>query len=367
LIGSNNLTELSGTASDNAGGSGIHKMFTLVLRPKSGGGYEYWGLNKETGRYEWSSIQRQTASLVTPVGGQSVTWSRTNGLPKGADLPPGTYYARARAYDAAGNNKYSTLNTFTVVSDTVSPVAAAVTSPAHNSSLSSLSAIEGTASDNEGGSGINRVFVKLWRSVDGANQWWGLNPSSGVYEWSTTERTLRADTVTPLNAINVTWSLNSNLPSGDNLPSGTYSVNARAYDVVGNNKYSATNTFTVTAPVSAPMMSSQSSEYTTTDSDVTLSSAVAQVGGSGEAVVGLTFSEVLDGDVAGEADHYSVSVNGQAVAVQSVLYDALTKTVTLSLPNGALATGDQVVVLWNELRDGQGRLLADGSKTLQAS
>jgi hypothetical protein len=56
-----------------------------------------------------------------------------------------------------------------------------------------------------------------------------------------------------------------------------------------------------------------------------------------------------------DAAVYQVLVNGKAVDVESVRYEASSRAVTLSLSEGLLQAGDEVVVSWSDLRDAQGR------------
>jgi hypothetical protein len=67
-----------------------------------------------------------------------------------------------------------------------------------------------------------------------------------------------------------------------------------------------------------------------------------------------------------DVNHYAVEVDGRAVLVQDAIYDGSSRTVTLGLEPGALKAGDQVVVLWSNLRDAQGRLLSDRVGPLRA-
>jgi hypothetical protein len=95
-------------------------------------------------------------------------------------------------------------------------------------------------------------------------------------------------------------------------------------------------------------------------SPVRLSSASVR---TDSAQVYLTFSSSLDEAVAMQTDRYLLMVNGQAVEVEMV--SCRQGTVTLSLPESTLRSGDVVRVSWKELRDAQGRLLADEEITLR--
>jgi len=90
-------------------------------------------------------------------------------------------------------------------------------------------------------------------------------------------------------------------------------------------------------------------------SPVALSSAEARADGQS---VTLTFTGALNAAVASDTTHYRVEVNGQAVAVQSVVYASRHNSVSLSVAAGTLQAGHQVVVAWTDLRDSQGATLS---------
>jgi hypothetical protein len=98
-------------------------------------------------------------------------------------------------------------------------------------------------------------------------------------------------------------------------------------------------------------------------SSITLSTATALVTSNS---VQLSFTGLLDASTATDPTHYRVQVNGTAVAVESAAYDMSTNTVTLGLPQGALKSGDQVVVEWSDLSDTRGNRLSGQSGTLIA-
>ncbi|MBV9468266.1 MAG: right-handed parallel beta-helix repeat-containing protein, partial [Abitibacteriaceae bacterium] len=94
----------------------------------------------------------------------------------------------------------------------------------------------------------------------------------------------------------------------------------------------------------------------------TISTASASVAQSS---IQLSFSR-LDSEVAANGEHYFVFINGHAVAVQSVAYNSARQRITLSLEEGSLTPGSEVVVRWQDLQDAQGHLVADGSQPLTA-
>ena len=70
--------------------------------------------------------------------------------------------------------------------------------------------------------------------------------------------------------------------------------------------------------------------------------------------VTLRFGGALDAESVRDVSHYAVQVNGHSVRVESAGYNAAVYTVTLSLAEGALQVGDQVIVQWSDLTDAQG-------------
>jgi Matrixin len=71
-------------------------------------------------------------------------------------------------------------------------------------------------------------------------------------------------------------------------------------------------------------------------------------------LIRLKFRQALNADVAGDAAHYQVEVNGIAIAVESASYAVGSSTVTLALPEGTAHVGDQVSVSWDDLLDADG-------------
>lgn len=120
----------------------------------------------------------------------------------------------------------------------------------------------------------------------------------------------------------------------------------------------------VTLTVQAPNCPPETFTVTVTDNDgasstggaarsrgVSLSSATASAATDS---VQLRFSGALDAELASDASHYTVTVNGRAATVESAAYNASRHSVTLALPPGALHAGDQVSVRWNGLADAAG-------------
>jgi hypothetical protein len=204
------LAKITGTAADNAGGSGIAQV-QLRLRRNSD---LMW----------WSGSAWQAASAFFAATGTG-SWTRNGGLPTGLDLPDGTYSAYAYAYDAAGNVSSSSIG-FKV--DAVVPASVVINTPPNGSAQTAITSIAGSAADNAGGSGIDHVQIRI-RRVSDSKDWDGA-------AWVASAL---------LNAVGTTsWSLSSGFPSGANLTPGQYRIYAYAYDKAGNVK-SALNTITI--------------------------------------------------------------------------------------------------------------------------
>ncbi len=187
---------IAGTASDNSGGSGIQKVEVQV----------------------GSANSFKLATPTGPGGSQDwSTWSASDTV-----TTEGSHTITARATDNAGNTKDATVTVtvaFTAPSDTTAPTVA-ITSPAGGATISGPSTgvavnIAGTASDNSGGSGIQKVEVQ----VGSANSFKLGNPKA-PNDWST-------------------WSASDTVTT-----EGSHTITARATDNAGNTK-DATVTVTV--------------------------------------------------------------------------------------------------------------------------
>lgn len=91
------VASVTGTASDNA--SGVQRVEILFYRRLPGGGdddWEFWN-----GSYWHWSDPPLTTTLNTSTTPN--TWTRSGGLPTGANFPAAQYWIRAIAFDNAGN------------------------------------------------------------------------------------------------------------------------------------------------------------------------------------------------------------------------------------------------------------------------
>ena len=192
---------VSGTASDNEGGSGVKTVQVRVHKWVDGQlGDLYLGY--------------QTAAPAAE--GDWSTWSI------GLDFSEtGSFRIQARATDNAGNQAWNSI--IVTVSetepeptptDTTAPDVQ-ITSPSTGSSLPAGTVhVEGTAVDNEGGSGVKTVQVRVHKTVDGA--------LGDLY--------LNYQTATPSAPDDwATWAIDLTISDA-----GTYRIQARATDNAGN-------------------------------------------------------------------------------------------------------------------------------------
>jgi hypothetical protein len=337
--GVESLSNISGTAADEAagatGGSGLQQVFVRIRRALDD---KWW---TSTG---WSDLGDNSSVFPAVVDSSTGTWSCNVSA---TALPAGTYVIYAYAGDNVGNTSYVSHRIFIPKPD-VTPPSISMSSPADNSTVSNLASIKGTASDETGGSGLKYVYVRLfslsygWWSPGGWSYSWQMSAGSGLlatYDRSTGE-----------------WICRTGHPK--TRDTDTYYVYAYAVDMRGNTSYvrhrityNGFNNF-VAGKGTTPAASA-------TTSTMKLSSAVLQSSG-----VQLKFSGALEIASATAATTYQVLVNGKVVEVESVRYEASTRTVTLSLPQSLLKTGDQVEVSWRNLRDSSRRLLPNSSHKL---
>jgi hypothetical protein len=306
---------ITGNASD---AGGVQKVQVTLRRGKDG--------------YYWNGTAFVSAQFFLStnyaVGATSGNWNVTNTLPTAGQLGEDTYLVAAYATDRAGNS--SNVSSFFTLyfAPTVD-----VTTPAHNSTVSNLPNISGTASDT---SGVQSVQVSLMRSSD--NKYW--NGST----WEVPQVFLPTNYVA--GATNGSWSITSTLPSGSALSHLRYYLRPRAVDI--NGFVTTGKTSFVYHPAPQAVLS-----------PIVLSSASADASQPG---INLTFTGALAAS-ATEITRYTVEVNGAPVEVDSSSLNSSIR-VSLAAESGSFAPGDNLLVKY-DLRDTLGRIVK-GQTTVTA-
>ncbi len=194
-------------------------------------------------------------------------------------------------------------------------------SPTNSSTLSSLNTVSSRAVDAAGGTGVARVEYVLRRLGDG-RYWNGRG-------WGTSPVLLNSE------ALSSHWTRRTALPTGGNLPTGSYRLQAVAVDRAGNRGISQ-----ITVNIARPVNVARTPA-------VKLSSATLN---SSESTIALNFTGGLAADSATELARYYVEVDGVAVPVESVFYQAALHRLTVELAPDVLRRGSRVLVRW-KMRD----------------
>jgi hypothetical protein len=201
---SSRLDAVQVNAVDNTGGSGID-LNRVLLYIQRGSDSKWWN---GTG---WVGFS--TALPMASAGGNA--YARTADMP--GDLgESGRYLLMVYAYDNAGQVGRAVVS----IGTPLVPPTVGITFPANASTVrvNRLNFVTGSAQDNAGGSGLNRVVFFLQRMSDG--RWWDGD------SWET-----GATTLTTHPTIGAGWESTSPLPdSATTLPNGRYAVYAYAYD-----------------------------------------------------------------------------------------------------------------------------------------
>jgi hypothetical protein len=176
-------------------------------------------------------------------------------VPRLGLLDSGLYTVRVTALDGAGNPSASVERNFQLGSEFVAP-GISLSSPTLNQQIDINAFAEGTVRGSASDStGVTAVQVRLQRSRNGSTSYW-----NGT-EWVSTSSLVNAF-ISSFGGQSVTWSLNENAPTPENLDVGAYTVSAYAYDADGN-RGSVTRNFSVTGSLSnsasAPVASSSGS------------------------------------------------------------------------------------------------------------
>jgi hypothetical protein len=223
---------------------------------------------------------------------------------------------KAAAFSTDSGLSSVTSATYTIASDVTAP-AVAVTSPANGATVTALPTFKGTASDNTGGSGMDRVELVFRRASDNA-RWNGS-------AWISTDWGL------PCTLSGSNWTCTGTLPSGANLVDGTYYPKAVAYDKAGNASVAEISIKLSRGDKTAPTVKITSPTTGSTITSLTKITGIATDTGSGMKKVDLVIRRVSD----------SKQWNGSAWVTTSTDFGLPTKlsgtgwTVTSPLTNGA--------------------------------
>ena len=182
------------------------------------------------------------------TGNTAAAWTSSATMPTWASQSDGAYRVQAKATDKAGNTFTGTVITFTL--DKTAPTTASVTTPASGSQFVAATvpaSFSGSAADNSGGVGLNAdsTTFTLQRSSD-SFYWTGSAWQSGIANLATTHGATTGNTASA-------WTSNATMPAWSSQADGTYTVQAKATDIVGNTATGAAVSFTLdkTAPITA--------------------------------------------------------------------------------------------------------------------
>jgi len=203
-----------------------------------------------TGTY----AQRQTVAITSATAGSTIYYTLDGSTPStssssvangGSVLIPTSSLLSAIAV-VSGEVPSSATYAYYTYANSVKP-AVTVVNPANNALATSLSAVNGTASEAAGGIGISYVNAVIEQNSTSLT-WNGSAWVSQQYGLSTT-------------LSNGTWTYAGALPSGSNLPNGAYTVKGVAYDYTGSDTV-ATNNLTINSTVpAAPVFSVPGGTY----------------------------------------------------------------------------------------------------------
>ena len=188
-----NAPTLTGTVTDNTGGSGVDRLSVVLYSHTTN---SFVDLNGSPGNW------KQFHASIPAGNPQSANWS----LP--SNLSAGSYTMYVYPYDAAGNfspdNRISRY--FTVTSaDSIAPTAAFLVPATPGASLQLSPTLSGTASDNPGGSGIERVALVIWSQT---------TRSFVALDGTSVPWTQFAASIPTTNPTLANWSLPTSLPQG---------------------------------------------------------------------------------------------------------------------------------------------------------
>jgi hypothetical protein len=136
----NSMPAITGVAGD--ADSGVERVEVRLYRVVNTV-TQYWNGSA------WDTAVVGLSTVLNPgSGGANVTWSRGSGWPSGSDLPDGTYYLRALAYDRVSRSVATPVFSFKKATSATSAGSASMTSTESNVMLSTAEASVSSQSVN---------------------------------------------------------------------------------------------------------------------------------------------------------------------------------------------------------------------------
>lgn len=338
---------LEGTASDEVGGSGLDSVEYFIRSVDLNQWY-----SPVTGQYSNSPGSPLIPdSLTQQAATETYDWLAT------IDLPEGNFRVHVRAKDTAGNIEVPTKRrSFDVLlssasSDFQDPITLITIPSANNETLVGLAGgapglvsilLEGTASDEIGGSGIDNVELMI-RSVD-ENLWYNPISAQLLTKWGGPIIPVTLDQQGTSEIFH--WSAAVDLPVGD------YRVFARSTDVAGNTdspiprttfEASALDTLPPLAAISLPssegeLLTGLSGVFPGTVEVLLSGTASDEVGGSGVSSVELLMRSIDFGQwynpVNGQYSTSSLGTGTLATLTQQGTSETYNWNAAIELPAG---------------------------------
>jgi len=231
--------------------------------------------------------QFQAVSITSTTPGASIYYTTNGTAPTGAS----TALANGGAVNV---NQAETLSAIAIApsqspsavstaayayANSVKPVVA-LTAPANGAALQALASVSGTASEAATGIGLSKVQVVITSAATGM-KWNGTG-------WVSSGAAL------PTTLANGAWTCNGPLPSGSNLPDGSYTIEAVASDYVNNTATASATVIIDTLSPSVAITLPTNGSTLSTWSQVT-GTAADRGNGSGLSHVDLVITRASDG------------------------------------------------------------------------
>jgi hypothetical protein len=235
-----NFTTLAGRAIDNPNGSGIQSVTLAVQRSSDERFYNGNQFVATSEDAQGNPLAIELPTALSSPGRVETSWRYTGRLPSESQLTDSRYTLRATVMDRAGNRQRFVIQ---VIIDRTAPIAVTIDepavevvdgrefSPAFNFDTIRRFVARGTARDNVGGSGIQRVDIGLVGPAGEATEEGTFDPRP-----FTVFRTPLKTTLTSLPGVPgaVRWSRTGKWPDPSDFREGGYTLIVDAYDRAGN-------------------------------------------------------------------------------------------------------------------------------------